>query len=83
MARSDTFVTRRLEWDSDESDQMNAMVVALTPLPTTVELIAAARDFYTTMGEALIDGAVTDVEDNQRAGERLRLALKPFDNVEV
>jgi hypothetical protein len=55
--------------------------------PGLQELVAAARDLFTVIGETCIDHGEFVHEqywqDAIKAQERLRVALKPFDEVEV
>ncbi len=65
----------------------NAIIVRSAKPREATELVAAARDLYVCLGEDLIEtterGEGVVWQQTTTAHERLRRALKPFDEVEV
>lgn len=75
-----------VDWEQDRTDVRNGGIVRNQHNKVLTELIAAARDLFTVVGEALIDGDSDNHEiacDTEMACERMRTALRPFDDVEV
>ena len=77
----------RLTDDMERTDWAKVNSVFYNAMPSQKhELVAAARHLFTVVGEALIDGDSDSHEiecDITMACERLRVALTPFDDVEV